>query len=51
MGALFVAITCAFGVIAVAAALAGRWVIAVAAGALAVWMASLASSAVRKRRR
>ena len=51
MGALFVAITCAFGGIAVAAALAGRWVIAVAAAALAVWMASLASSVLRKRRR
>ena len=50
MGALFTVITCAFAGIAVAAALAGRWVIAVAAGALAVWMASLASSALRKRR-
>jgi hypothetical protein len=51
MGVLFVAITCAFGGIAAAAAFAGRWVIAVAAAALALWMASLASSVLRKRRR
>ena len=48
---LFGVITCAFGGIAVAAALAGRWVIAVAAVALAVWMGSFASSGLRKRRR
>jgi hypothetical protein len=50
LAALFALITLAFGGIALAGALAGRWVIALAAGALAAWMASLVWSAIRKSR-
>jgi uncharacterized membrane protein len=48
IAALFLAITLAFGAVAVWTAAAGRWVIAVCAAALAVWMGSLAWSAMRR---
>ena len=51
MAGLFVVLTCAFAVIAAAAAVAGRWPIAAAAAALAGWMGSFAAQAVRRRRR
>ena len=51
LAALFTVITLAFGGIAIASALAGRWPIAVAAGALAAWMSTLVAGALRKRRR
>ena len=51
LAALFTVITLAFGGIAVASALAGRWPIAVASGALAGWMATLVAGAMRKSRR
>ncbi len=50
LAALFALITLAFAGIALASALAGRWVIALAAAALAAWMGSLAWSGLRKTR-
>ena len=50
LAALFIAITFAFGAVAVWTASAGRWVIAVCAAALAAWMCSLAWTAVRRMR-
>jgi hypothetical protein len=50
LAALFTVITLAFAGIALASALASRWVIALAAAALAAWMGSLAWSALRKTR-
>jgi hypothetical protein len=47
LGALFAALTLAFGGIAAAAAFAGQWVIAAAALALALWLAGLAFRALR----
>ena len=41
LGALFVVLAAGFGVVAVAAARAERWVIVFAAAAMAVWIASL----------
>jgi hypothetical protein len=51
LAALFAVITLSFAGIAVASALAGRWVITVAAAALAAWMSTLVAGALRKRRR
>jgi hypothetical protein len=51
LAALFTVLTLAFGGIAVAGALAGRWVIAVAAAALAAWTATLVTGALRKMRK
>jgi hypothetical protein len=50
LAALFSVITVAFAGIALASALAGRWVIAFAAAALGGWMGSLAWTALRKSR-
>jgi hypothetical protein len=50
LATLFSLLTAAFGGIAVASALAGRWVITFAAGALTAWMGSLAWAALRRRR-
>jgi len=50
LAALFLLIPLSFAGIALASALAGRWVIAVAAAALAAWMGSLAWAALRKTR-
>lgn len=43
LGALFLVLALAMGGIAVASALAGRWVIVFAAGVLAAWLATLAA--------
>ena len=45
---LFCFLTIGFGLIALAAASAERWVIVVAAAALAFWMGSFAWSALRR---
>ena len=49
LGALFLVIALAMGLIAVASALHGRWVIVFAAGVLAVWLATLAARGLRLR--
>ena len=49
--ALFTVLTLAFAGIAVAAAVAGRWVITVAAAAIAAWLGSFAWAALRRTRR
>jgi hypothetical protein len=43
LGALFLVLALAMAGIAVASALAGRWVIAFAAGVLAAWLVTLAA--------
>jgi hypothetical protein len=48
MAALFAALTLMFAGIAVAAAVADRWVIAVAAAAIGAWMGSFAWAALRR---
>ena len=45
---LFSFLALGFGVIAVAAATAGKWVIAVAAAALTLWMGSFAWGGLRR---
>ncbi len=51
LGVLFAVLTCAFALISVNAALAGRWVIAFAAAALAGWMGTFVLQVLRKTRR
>ena len=48
LAALFSVLTLAFAAIAVAAAIADRWVIAAAAAAIALWMGSFAWAALRR---
>jgi hypothetical protein len=49
LGVLFLVIALAMAGIAVASALAGRWVIVFAAGVLAAWLATLAVRGLRVR--
>lgn len=49
LGVLFLVLTLAFAVIAIAAARAGEWIIAAAAAALGAWLATLARQGLGRR--